>query len=200
MNFKVGRVRIKISFLFFAMLTMLFVVDKKGLALITVASVALHELGHIAALCFFKSQPDEIVFGIFGIRIQQNKYILSDFKQAIVVLCGPLVNVVLFAVFFLANLAFEGQILLMISAVNLIMGVFNLLPILPLDGGRILFYLLGLFFDEKIVCGIMRIVCIVLLCVLALLGVLLALKTGLNFSLIATGVYLCILCIKSTRI
>lgn len=200
MNFRIGRVRIKISFLFFAMLTMLFVVDKKGLALITVLCVTLHEFGHITALCLFGSQPDEIVFGIFGIRIQQNKYILSDLQQTVVVFCGPLVNAILFATFLVANLVFQKQILLMISAVNLVMGIFNLLPILPLDGGRIMFYLLGLFFIEKTVHRIMRIICIILLFVLILAGSFILLKTGLNISLITTSVYLCVLCIKSIRI
>ncbi len=200
MNFRIGRVRIKISFLFFAMLTMLFVVDKKGIALITVVCVALHELGHIASLCLFGSQPDGIVFGIFGIRIQQNRYILSEFRQTVVVLCGPLVNLALFAVFLLANIIFQKQILLLISAVNLVMGVFNLLPIMPLDGGRILLSVLSFFFAEKTVRRIMRVICIVLLFALISAGVFLAVKTGLNISLIATSVYICILCIKSIRI
>lgn len=200
MSFRIGRVKIKVSFWFFAMLTMLFVIDKKGVALIALVCVALHELGHIAALCFFDNQPDEIVFGIFGIRIQQNKYILSDFRQTVVVFCGPLVNIVLFFAFLLANLFFEKQIFLIISATNLVMGIFNLLPIIPLDGGRILFYLLGLFLTDKTVRRIMRVICSVMLVVLILAGLFIFFETGLNISLIATSAYLCVLCIKSIRI
>jgi len=200
MNFKIGRVRIKISFLFFAMLTLLFAVDKNAIALIAVISAALHEFGHIIALYFFKSQPEEIAFGVFGIRIQQNKRLLSEFKEAVVVCCGPLVNVILFILFFIANFVFKKEWLMTICAVNLVIGVFNLLPIFPLDGGRILFYLLGLFFGEKIVLRIMRVICCVILCVLICFGIFLLAETGLNFSLIATGIYLCILCIKSVRI
>ena len=200
MNFRIGSVKIKISFLFFAMLTMLFVGDKKGVALIALMCIALHELGHIVALCFFGNTPDEIVFGIFGIRIQQNKYMLSELRQIIVVLCGPLVNIVLFVVFFLANIIFQKQFLLVACATNLVMGVFNLLPVLPLDGGRILLTLLSFFFEEETVRIIMRVVCIILLLALIIAGVFLVLKTGFNLSLLATTAYLCVLCIKSIRI
>lgn len=200
MCFKIGRVKIKISFLFFAMLTMAFIVDEKQLVILTLLCSALHEMGHICALFLFGSYPDEINFGIFGVRIQQNKYILSELRQAVVVLCGPLVNIILFVLFLLANLAFKSPILLMISAVNFVIGGFNLLPVLPLDGGRILLAVLNFFMSEKTACKIMRIICACVLSVLIFSGILLIIKTGMNISLLATVIYISILCIKSIKI
>lgn len=200
MSFKIGRVRIKISFLFFAVLTMAFAVDKKQIVIITLICSALHEIGHISALFLFGSYPDEIAFGAFGVRIQQNGYTLSDFQQAVVVLCGPLVNIVLFVLLLVANIVFESRILLTVSAVNLVIGVFNLLPILPLDGGRVLFMVLNVFLDQKTACKIMRLICVIVLLVIIFSGFLIILKIGPNISLLATGIYISILCIKSIKI
>ncbi|MBR5773875.1 MAG: site-2 protease family protein [Clostridia bacterium] len=196
----IGRVRVKISFMFFAALTLLFVADSGGLAIITLFCAALHEMGHIIAMVCLGDAPDEIAFGIFGIRIQQNKSMPSVLGQVVIVACGPLVNIVLLIVSLVMNSAIESRFLLMLSAVNLVMAAFNLLPILPLDGGRLLVLLLGSLFIEVTVQKIMRIVCAVLLLALILSGVLLVIKTGVNFSLVVTGAYLCVLCIKSIRI
>ena len=192
--------KIKISFLFFAVLTLLFIVDTKGLAVISLLCAALHEMGHILAMICFKNTPDEIVLGIFGIRMQQNKYTLSDLQQGVVVLCGPLVNIALSMISLLISLALEGDTMLMVSAVNLVMALFNLLPIMPLDGGRILTLLLNRFFSERTAQKIMRITCVLLLFALVVSGAFLAIQTGFNVSLLATGAYLCALCIKSIRI
>lgn len=200
MNFKIGNIRIRLSFLFFAMLTMIFAIDKKGIALITLFSAALHEIGHIVALFLFGSCPDGIKFGIFGIRIQQNKYILSDLKQTLVVVCGPLVNILIFATSLVVYSVSESQIMLTISAVNLVVASFNLIPIFPLDGGRILFAVLSVFLSDGAVRIIMRIICAVLLLMLIFSGVFLVRRTGVNVSLLATGIYLGVLCIKSVKI
>lgn len=200
MSFKIGGIRVRISFLFFAMLTMIFAIDEKGIALITLTSAALHETGHIAALLLLGGSPDEIVFGIFGIRIQQNKYMLSDSRQAVVVLCGPLVNVVLFGAFLAAYVAFGSPFLLTASVVNLVSGAFNLLPIFPLDGGRILLVVLSALLPDGVVCAIMRTISALLILLLVFTGFILVSKTGVNISLLATGIYLGVLCIKSIRI
>lgn len=200
MRFKIGHTRISVSFLFFAMLTMLFAIDERGVALITMISSAIHECGHISSLILLGGCPDEINFGIFGIRIQQNKCMLSDVCQIIVVLFGPLVNLALFAVLLAVYGAFGTQILLTAAAVNLVVGIFNLIPIFPLDGGRLLFMVLSLILSDRAVCIIMRLICVVLLFALLIFGVFLLVKTEGNVSLLATGAYLAVLCIKSVRI
>lgn len=200
MNFKIGRIRIRISFLFFSMLTMLFAVDEKGIALIALASAVFHELGHIVALFLFGSCPDEICFGIFGIRIQQNKNVLSDFKQGIVVLSGPFVNALIFLIMLMLYSVFQINVFMIISAVNFVSAIFNLIPIFPLDGGRFLLTILSALLTDRATRITMRVICAVCLPLLGFFGIILVRKTGANISLLATGIYLGVLCIKSIRI
>lgn len=200
MKFRIGQISVRVSFLFFAVLTLACVTDNSEIAFSSLICAMLHEGGHIAALFFFGSAPNEIHFGIFGVRIQHNNYMLPDYAQMVVVLCGPLLNLALFAVMLAASLFLQSRILLMLCAVNLIMGVFNLMPILPLDGGRALKIVLERFFSEARAQRIMCVICAVMISGLIVAGIFLVLKTGVNISLLVTGIYLLVLCIKSVRI
>lgn len=195
-----GKTTVKISFLFFAMLTVIFAMDEKMISIVAIFSVALHELGHIAAMMVLKKHPAEIYFGIFGVRIKHNTYKLSYGQELFVVICGPLVNAILFVTFFVVYLAFEEYLFLVISAVNLSVGAFNLLPVFALDGGRILQSVLSRFMSAEKTCSVMRLVSVSVSLAVVLAGTLLAVKTGANFSLLATGVYLSVMCIKAIKI
>lgn len=195
-----GKTRVKISFLFFAMVTMILTMDEKLVALIAVMSVALHEMGHIVAMAVLKNSPDEIAFGIFGVRIKQSVRILSCRQEFFVVFCGPLMNIVLFTVFLLLYLACEQYIFLVIFAVNFAVGMFNLLPVALLDGGRMMRIMLMRFLTEEktrtiMLCAGVSITLVILIC-----GAALFIKTGANASLFVTGLYLLIMCVRSIKI
>ena len=83
------------------------------------------------------------------------KYSLSK-AEALVAAAGPIMNFILAFVFLIIYVVFAkfatitkttlviGEILISIISVNLGLGVFNLIPIYPLDGGRILNHFLPL--------------------------------------------------------
>lgn len=114
------------------------------------ASVFLHEMGHALVSRRYGIRTLEIVmFPIGGIaRLEKNPGIREEFWIAI---AGPAVNFVIAAGLF-AYLAATGQwqsiakmseatdfnMLQRIAIGNLVLGLFNLLPALPMDGGRIL--------------------------------------------------------------
>lgn len=93
----------------------------------------LHELGHLFAMLVLGAEISEITFYGAGIRIISDG--ISErppLHQAVIYLCGPAVNLALAAVL-------RGEP----SAVNLFLGVFNLLPLSYFDGGRLAALILG---------------------------------------------------------
>lgn len=113
------------------------------------ACVTLHELGHaLAARCFGVRVPRILLLPIGGMA-EMDRIPRRPRDEIIIALAGPAVNYLIIGVlmifvrfpanwsplYFSINLEELGRHLVL---VNLIMGVFNLLPAFPMDGGRVL--------------------------------------------------------------
>jgi Zn-dependent protease len=120
-----------------------------GLALALFASVLVHELAH----AFYARRKGGKVKGITLLMIggvaQISEPPRSSRAEAIMALVGPLVSLALGALFTLghvatARLSFSLSFALFyLGSLNLFLGVFNLLPAFPMDGGRVLRSLLA---------------------------------------------------------
>ena len=106
-------------------------------------------------------------------------------------MCGPAVNIILFLTFGFNYLAFHSELSLVCCLVNLLIGAFNLLPVIGLDGGTVLFALLRHKAPQK-ACLIMRIINISLAAVLIVTAVCLLFRGKFNISLFIIGLYLII--------
>lgn len=100
-------------------------------------SVVLHELGHALAARAFGVQTAHITLYPFGGIAAITRAPRNAVEELVIALAGPLVNAGLFAGFFGAWLLLGGRYLLYAAAINVVMGVFNLLPAFPMDGGRV---------------------------------------------------------------
>jgi Zn-dependent protease/CBS domain-containing protein len=113
-------------------------------ALLLFASVLVHELAHSLVAKARGLPVKNITLFIFGgvsdiEREPQSPGV--EFQMAFV---GPLTSLIIGGVSFLAALAIDGNSLLVaatlyyLGVANLLLGVFNLIPGFPLDGGRVL--------------------------------------------------------------
>ncbi|WP_234332177.1 site-2 protease family protein, partial [Streptomyces sp. NRRL F-5650] len=107
------------------------------------ASVLVHELAHTVAALRFKLPVRRIQLQFFGGVSEIEKEAETPGREFVLAFVGPLLSLVLAGVFYAALLPVEpdsvpGVILAGLMVSNLIVAVFNLLPGLPLDGGRML--------------------------------------------------------------
>ncbi|MFI1258424.1 site-2 protease family protein [Streptomyces netropsis] len=107
------------------------------------ASVLVHELAHTVAALHFKLPVRRIQLQFFGGVSEIEKETETPGREFVLAFVGPLLSLVLAGVFYLGMQAVEpgtvpGVLLAGLMISNLLVAVFNLLPGLPLDGGRML--------------------------------------------------------------
>jgi Zn-dependent protease len=105
-------------------------------------SVLLHELGHSIVALQYKLPVKSITLYIFGGISEISAEPSTPFPEFIIAFVGPFTSLVLAAFFYLVQLVFSGYAPIYASAkylayINLILGLFNLIPGFPLDGGRV---------------------------------------------------------------
>ncbi|MFJ9539456.1 site-2 protease family protein [Streptomyces sp. NPDC101225] len=107
------------------------------------ASVLVHELAHTVAALRFKLPVRRIQLQFFGGVSEIEKEAETPGREFVLAFVGPLLSLVLAGLFYVAMQPVEpgtvpGVLLAGLMVSNLIVAVFNLLPGLPLDGGRML--------------------------------------------------------------
>lgn len=107
--------------------------------LLVLAAVLLHELAHLAAARSLRVTVQEVELLPFGGQAKIEDFTgLEPEKETIIALIGPACSLTIAAVFyFLAPYLSTAKAGFFIT-INLLLGLFNLLPVLPLDGGRVL--------------------------------------------------------------
>ena len=116
----------------------------------------LHELGHLFTGVCLGFKPQNLCINPMGLSIKF-KVSLKDYnkkviranklvvKKIIIAFAGPTVNFIIAIIFLLNNFNLFGIKNEFIIYSNILIAIFNLIPIYPLDGGRIIKYLIHIF-------------------------------------------------------
>lgn len=112
-------------------------------ALMLFVSVLLHELGHSLTALRYKIPVRNITLFIFGGVSQISEEPVSALSEFWITIAGPIVSFVLAGIFTLLTFvtaAFTPLLAIVkyLAYINVILGVFNLIPGFPLDGGGVL--------------------------------------------------------------
>jgi stage IV sporulation protein FB len=107
------------------------------------ASVLLHELGHALVARRLKVPILGIDLHFFGGAAKLSRMPEKPSHEIAIAVAGPAVSFLLALGAFLVFRATGYRPIAQLAAINLVLGAFNLLPALPMDGGRILRALLA---------------------------------------------------------
>lgn len=118
--------------------------------------IFVHEMGHVGMALFFRWRITNVMFWPFGGVMDTEEYFTRSYKEEfLVVLAGPLQHIWLHLLLIQLSSfeVFPAYIIEYALMYNLQLFLFNLLPIYPLDGGRILLLLISCKVPFKKVLG-----------------------------------------------
>jgi Zn-dependent protease len=111
--------------------------------LILVPVLFFHELGHYVAMRAFNYRNLRMFFiPFFGAAVMGRHYNVPGWKKVLVSLMGPVPGILLGVIIGCAGLIFHQPLLVRVALITLILNGFNLLPVLPFDGGWVFHTLL----------------------------------------------------------
>ncbi|WP_052400827.1 M50 family metallopeptidase [Oceanobacillus jeddahense] len=114
--------------------------------------VFLHELGHYIAASSFRWRISSIVLWAFGGVMKTDEHGTRPIREeVIVILAGPFVQVLIYGLLYVVSYfgVIPDYYFGLIFYYNTIILLFNLLPIWPLDGGKLVFLVLTAFLTFK---------------------------------------------------
>lgn len=140
--------KIEINLKIFFMILLFFVFNYLDTYIIFLIFITFHELAHLIWGAVIGGKPKSICLNPLGLSLEFYSYGKDKtLNRIILFFIGPLVNF-LFAIFFWKFNLFEKYNQKIVYT-NLALAVFNLIPIIPLDGGKILLELIKKFSNSN---------------------------------------------------
>ncbi|NLM52025.1 MAG: CBS domain-containing protein [Firmicutes bacterium] len=141
--FRLAGITFRFHWVFLVLVFVLLYYGYLSETLIIFSLVAAHEVVHLLVARMQGLEVGEVeLFPFGGVAKIEDALELDPHVESVVSLAGPLFNFVLAAagILLYANISAwrQNEVLLFFIRSNLTLGLFNLLPALPLDGGRIL--------------------------------------------------------------
>ncbi|KHE70605.1 site-2 protease family protein [Halobacillus sp. BBL2006] len=115
---------------------------------ILIALVLIHELGHYFTAKYYGWRISRIELWLFGGAVVSEEHNTRPFHEQVrVVLAGPVQHIWVYVLLGFLEMVYGPHSLLSVAFFyNSLILLFNLLPIWPLDGGKLVFYAMNQFF------------------------------------------------------
>lgn len=131
LEFKIRNTFWRFDFTFFAVIVVLFSVNKFSFGIAALAACGIHELSHIIVMLITGVNPDSVTFYGGGIKISSSQIEKTTVKKkALILSAGCMANFITALCFWLNGNA-------VLALINLFTGIYNLLPFGELDGAAL---------------------------------------------------------------
>lgn len=164
-----------------AAMTAVLLLDRENRIICCILAALLHELGHIMMMVFCRVRVRSLKIRLFDILIEaDDARCLRD--DVLITSGGVMMNFLCAAIFYPFSLK--------LSLPHLALGIFNLLPVMSLDGGRLLGIFLSRYFSQRAVRNTLRVTTFVFILPLMTAGLYTLFNSGYNYSLLIVSLYL----------
>ncbi|MCI8276831.1 MAG: hypothetical protein HFJ46_02740 [Clostridia bacterium] len=140
--------KIEINLKIILILVLFLLINKIDVYAIFLIFIIIHEIVHALVGILLGFKPKVFKLNPLGVLIEFYSYNNASYiKKILIFLAGPISNILLSLIFYFIDIEFELKTKLIYT--NLLIGIFNLIPIIPLDGGRIFKEILTNFIGNK---------------------------------------------------
>lgn len=141
--------KIEINLKIIFAIILFFIFNNLNMYLMFLFFVLIHEIMHLIVGLMIGGKAEKIHINPFGVSLEIYSYGKNKpLNKILFYLSGPLINFILATIFIYINIDIELKQKLIYT--NLAICFFNLLPILPLDGGKILKEIFSIFWKPEI--------------------------------------------------
>lgn len=181
-----------IHFLVIPLIFVAFLTKSQMTFFITYSIVLLHELCHLFAAIFLNVKICSMIVMPFGMTLRLDASVMrTPKKEAAIALAGPVSNALMLLIgFCLYKLYAPSLNLYLFLFINSAMLILNLIPVPPLDGGRLLRAAVIKYFGLIPATKLMRQISCVLIGIICVFGIMLLIFFRGNPSLIMIGAFL----------
>lgn len=174
--------KIRIHYSFVIYIFILFFLNLLKYYSVFFISILLHEMTHAIIGILYGIKISNIEISMSGVSIRFKEMDITYFKKIIIYISGPLINILLAILAYFCHK--EKYIFFIFS--NCVLFIFNIIPIYPLDGGKILYEILinKFYLNNLIIERLFSVFQIILLFVLAYLCI-----NYSNIQLFFLGIY-----------
>ncbi len=193
--------KVRISFPFCILISVMYALDFGKVFLPTFIAVSLHETAHILAIYLVGGKIDRISIRARGISVNvPNMEYMPYVKEIIIAAAGPLAGILTAGLTYATANVLKLHSLGFFIGINIVITAINLIPVYPLDGGRIVLSLLLKFFTVRSAYIISYILAVLAVGVLVGLCTVFAYYGKLNPSLVIFSGYVALCGIKAPRL
>lgn len=186
--------RIKINIQIFIIIIILILTKQIEIYAWLMLFALIHEMAHMVTGLLLKLKPKTLEIQPFGIGIVFESFENTEKNKILIAIAGPVINLIIAIIFQFIHIKSQE---LIINA-NILLAIFNLIPIYPLDGGRILKSIIKIRKEsieaDEIVNKISN---ILMICITACSSILILIYKNLGLFIII--VYLWVIVIKENK-
>lgn len=179
------KIDISYSFIFVIFLSLISGLFKDVIMLFLV--IIIHETGHIFTSLIFKWKIGKISIGIVGGYITYDDVIDKPYKEEILIAMSGFLFQVMFlliAYILYSNNLVDDKFMFLVKKYNLALIIFNILPIYPLDGSKILNIIFNMFLPYKKSLKLTSIVSFIFILLMLYFFIFLSIKFELSYIMI----------------
>lgn len=181
MKLRIGKIDFTVGYEAAAAMTAVLLLDRENRIVCCFLAAVLHELGHVLMMLFCGVRVRGVKLRLFDVLIEADD--APTVRTDILITLGGVAANFLFA-------SILCPFSLKTGLPHLALGVFNLLPVISLDGGHLLGILLAKRLSPHKVDTILHITTFIILLPLLTAGIYMLFQSGYNYSLLLISLYL----------